>query len=306
MSPLKRTVKRGALVAAANWPVTLIQWVGDSLFELLMAVPVIGGTLFVVLVIGAEPAGLMRLGWREMLTTIVATLVSQPIVLAAFLSALGVAVIGGSALMFLIKAGTVATLVAAERNAGPIEQPPLHLSTIARVSQFTPEQYIAASKRLFARYARLGVCLMAVYAASAAAYLQTAVVGRVPGDAWMATALLSALFVGWVTIVNLLYLLIQIVIAADDCGVVSAGGRVTGFLRADFRSVASVFGLVLGTVVLVTGVSALATAALGLIAFVPLQLIAWLLRGLVFQYIGLAAASAYVTLYRRSAATTAP
>ena len=88
----------------------------------------------------------------------------------------------------------------------------------------------------------------------------------------------------------------------------AAGRRVTGFLRADLRNVASVFGIVLGTVVLATGVSWLATAALGLIAFVPLfglavlpiQLVAWLLRGLVFQYIGLASASAYLALYSRS------
>ena len=60
----------------------------------------------------------------------------------------------------------------------------------------------------------------------------------------------------------------------------------------DGRGVAAVFGVVFGLVVLATAASILATAALGLIAFVPfiglavlpLQLIAWLVRGLVFQY----------------------
>jgi hypothetical protein len=52
--------------------------------------------------------------------------------------------------------------------------------------------------------------------------------------------------------------------------------------------------------------SILATTALGLIAFVPLvglaalplQLIAWLLRGLVFEFVGLTALAAYVHVYR--------
>jgi hypothetical protein len=61
-------------------------------------------------------------------------------------------------------------------------------------------------------------------------------------------------------------------------------------------------------VVVATGASILATAALGLIAFVPLfgltvlplQLLAWVLRGLVFQYIGLASIGAYLKLYREA------
>jgi hypothetical protein len=56
-----------------------------------------------------------------------------------------------------------------------------------------------------------------------------------------------------------------------------------------------------------------ATAALGLVAFVPffglaalpLQLLAWLLRGLVFQYLGLASVGAYLRLYRRFTGTPA-
>ena len=66
------------------------------------------------------------------------------------------------------------------------------------------------------------------------------------------------------------------------------------------------FLLVLALVVGATGASLLATAALGLVAFVPfvglaalpLQLLAWLLRGLVFQYLGLTSVGAYLKLYR--------
>src|SRR5919108_5230713 len=107
---LKPTLKRGALVAAANWQITLIQSVADSLFKLLIAVPILGGVFLVALVLGAEPKELATLDWRDLTTTIVAALVWHPIVLTAFLLSLGVVVIGGSIFVFLVKAGSVATL----------------------------------------------------------------------------------------------------------------------------------------------------------------------------------------------------
>ena len=58
---LKPVLKRGALVAAANWQVTLIQATADSLFKLLIATPLIGGLFLVGLVIGAAPEDLTSL-----------------------------------------------------------------------------------------------------------------------------------------------------------------------------------------------------------------------------------------------------
>jgi hypothetical protein len=63
---------------------------------------------------------------------------------------------------------------------------------------------------------------------------------------------------------------------------------------------------VLSLVVVATIASMLATAGLGLVSFVPLvglavfplQAAAWLVRGLVFQYLGLSALGAYISLYR--------
>ena len=59
-------------------------------------------------------------------------------------------------------------------------------------------------------------------------------------------------------------------------------------------------------VVAATAVSCLATAALWLIGFVPfiglalipIQLLAWLFRGVVFQYLGLSSVGAYTKIYR--------
>lgn len=303
---LKAAVKRGALIAAANWQVTLIQATADSLFKLLLASPIIGGVFLVALVLGSEPEALMSLGWREMAATIVSTLLSRPLVLTAFLLAVAVVAVGGSFFVFLVKAGTIATLVRSDRDAGAIEDPPLRVDMVARASRFSVDSYVEACRGLFPRYARLGVILMALYLASGIGYL-TLVGYRVGGEGWAITTLFTAGFIAWITLINLLYLLTQIVIAADDCSVAVAMRRVALFLRRQLRIVGAIFLLVLALVVAATGASLLATAALGLVAFVPfvglaalpLQLAAWLLRGVVFQYLGLTAAGAYLKVYRQ-------
>ena len=312
-SPLKLTLKRGALLAAANWPVTVVQAVADVLFKFLVGAPLVGGIFLVVLVVGAEPGALFSLGWRDLAATIVASLVSRPVVLASFLLSLAVAIVGGSLFVFLAKGGTLGVLVRAEREAGAIEQPPLHLHTLAAASRFSVEAFLESARRFFPRFARLGFVLMAVYLASAGVYLASVLANGSAGEGIGAAALVTAAFVGWITAVNLLYLLTQIVIVADDCGVPAAARRVAAFLRREWRHVFSVFFVVLGMVLAATAASVLAAAALGLIAFlpflwlvvVPLQLVAWLLRGLVFQYIGAASIGAYLTLYRSSAALAA-
>jgi hypothetical protein len=303
--PFKAAVKRGALVAAANWPVSLIQASADSLFKLLLAAPLVGGVFLVALAVGDEPGSVLALESREMIAAIGGALMAQPAALAAFALAVAIVVVGGSLFVFLIKGGTVATLVRSERESGPIEEPPLHVSTVARAGRFSVDAYVESARRLFPRYARLGVALMGVYLVSGLAYLAV-IVNREAGAGWGVTAAVTVVFALWITVVNLLYLLVQIVIAADDCGVAAAARNVAAFLRHERRRVAAVFGLVLGIIVAATGASVLATAALGLVAFVPffglaalpLQLLAWLLRGLVFQYVGLASVGAYLKLYR--------
>jgi hypothetical protein len=209
-SPLKVAIKRGALIAAANWQVTVIQASADSLFKLLLAAPVIGGIFLMALAVGSEPASLLTLEWRQMAATIVTSLVVRPVVLSAFLLSVGIVAVGGSLFVFLVKAGTVATLVRSDRDAGPIEEPPLHASVVARASRFTADAYVESARALFPRYARLGFILMGVYLVSGAGFL--ALVARSgPGEGWSLTALLTALFVLWITLVNLLYLLAIVV-----------------------------------------------------------------------------------------------
>src|SRR4051812_37102235 len=179
---LKPVLKRGALVALANWPVALIQTTADSVFKLLIATPIIGGLFLVGLVIRAAPEDLLDLEWREMAETIISSLLSHPVVLTAFLAALGVMVVGGSLFVFFVKAGAVAVLVRGEREAGPVEHPPLHFDVVARASKFSAELFIDSARSLFPRYMRLGFMLMAVYLVSGVLYLVAAYESGFRGD----------------------------------------------------------------------------------------------------------------------------
>ncbi len=296
-------LKRGALLAAANWQVALIQASADSLFKAIVAVPLVGGVALVALVVGAEPEALLSLEARELAATVAALLLSRPIVVAAFLAALAVASAGGSVLVFLVKGGSVTVMVEADRRAGPIEALPILPATLTDNGHFSPERFIEAAQALFPRYALLGLGLFGAYAVSALVYL-VAVFGR--GEGLGGAILVTVVFVTWITVVNFVYLLIQVAIAAEDCGVPAAVRRVGGFLRHCGRDVLGVFVVVLAVVVVATAASLVVTAGLGLIGWVPfvglavwpLQLLAWLLRVVVFQYIALSSVGAYLTLYR--------
>ena len=115
---LKPAIKRGALLAAANWPVTLIQASADSLFKLLLAAPVIGGVFLVALSIGSEPSALISLEWREMAATMMSSLIARPVVLSAVFLAVAIVAIGGSLFIFLVKAGTVAVFTKSRSLSG--------------------------------------------------------------------------------------------------------------------------------------------------------------------------------------------
>jgi hypothetical protein len=155
---------------------------------------------------------------------------------------------------------------------------------------------------------------MVVYAASGTAYLAFVVYGyRAAGDrvlliGWTLIAAAAAIvLVVWITLVNWVYLLLQIAMAAENVGLWSACGILVRFVRAEYRVLAEVFGVILTLVVGATLASALAWSGVGLIAFVPLvglavfplQIAALLLRGLMFEYIGLTALAAYAALYHR-------
>ena len=303
----RRTLKRGALIAAANWPTLVIQASADAIFKVVVALPVVGGIVLAALVIGAEPAALLSLDVRDMGTTVFALLAARPATLAAFVAAVGTAIVGASVLAFLVKAGSVAIIVRSERETGPVEQPP-PAGHVAVAPGFSVSQFSDAVRRFGPRFIRLGCGLLTAYTVSGAVYFQVVFGAGRPG-AWASAAVATATLVVWITVVNLLYLLAQVVMTAEDCGVMAACRRVLVLVARQWLVVVRVCAFVLAIVAGATVASLLATAALGFVAFVPffwlavlpLQLGAWVLRALVQQLISLSAVGAYASVYRRQA-----
>jgi hypothetical protein len=174
------------------------------------------------------------------------------------------------------------------------------------------QRFTDGCARLFRPYLALGFGLMVVYALSIAGYLAfvlygyRAAEGRVLILGWtVIAAVAAAMLVAWITIINFVYLLLQIAMAIEGVGVVQGCRAAARFIRADVRELAGVFLVVVALVIAATLASALAWSGVGLIAFVPLvglavfplQLAALAVRGLVFEYLGLTALGAYLTLY---------
>ena len=312
-STVKLLLKRGTLVAAANWEVVLLQFLAETVFKLLLVVPVLGAASLVALLVGGSAIDLATADVQEILAVLVAAFSDHPAAVLAYAFGLVVVVVGGSLLTFLVKGGTVATLVAGDRQARAIEQLPVRLGTMTRASAFRLDVFMLACGRLFQRYVKLGVLLGAAYAVLGVLYLALVfwsyqVVSAAGATAaWtMTAAVISGTVVLIVTAVNLLYLLLQIAVAVDNCGVRDALRRVGRFLRAEAVPVSMLFVTLLIIVGLATAGSILGMAGLGVIGFVPVlglaafpvQLAAWVFQYLVFQYLGLSALAAYLHLYR--------
>jgi hypothetical protein len=218
--------------------------------------------------------------------------------------------------MAFIKAGSLTVLSVAELEAGPIERPPLRTAALRAAARFSLERATAGAHALFGRFAWLGVWLVLAYAAVAGAAAVALVGGGTPDSAWDAARIAGLTLTAGaaVTVVNLLYLLTQIAITVDGCDVNVGIGRMFGLVLRHPRDIGLIFGSVLALLTLGNAASVLATAALGLIAFIPflglaalpLQVAAWVMRGLVFQFVGLTATVAYIHLYRQASVDTTP
>jgi hypothetical protein len=288
--------------------VVIVQFVADTLFKTLVVVPVLGGLVLVALVAGGNPIDLIRFDdLTQTISAMVGVLLAHPVALAAFLTALGVILAGGSVLMFAVKAGSVTILLAGDRTAGLIEEPPLRFAAVKQANQATLERFTGGVKRLFPRYLRLGIALTIVYALIAGAYLAFLFGPPLSPllDGPLTTTMASLAVIIVITLVNFLYLLMQIMVAAEDCSVTEAVPHVVRLLRKRTTALAQVLAAILSLMLMATAASILATTALGLIAFVPfvglaalpLQVFAWLVRGIVFQFVGLTGVATYLRLH---------
>ena len=310
---LKHLLKRGSLLAAANWQTVAIQFVAETTYQVLLAVPILGAAVLVTVLLGGDLSELLRGNLREIFTTIFSTLMSEPIALTAFVVAFAAALIGGSVLMSVVKGGTVAVLLAANADAGPIEQHPLTFEMLRSASRFTLERFTGGCARLFRPYVTLGLTLMVLYAVGVAAevafvaYGYRAAQGRTLIIGWTFIAAMSAaVWYTGMTVVNVLYLLLQIAMAVEGGGIGSGCRATARFIRAEYRELAGLFLVVGALAIAATFASVLAWSGVGLIAFVPLvglavlplQLAALLVRGLAFEYLGLTSLGACLTLYQ--------
>ncbi len=309
---LRADLKRGALVTAANWPLVLIQFAADTTFKIVLVVPVLGGALLVGVAAGGDASELLASDLRHLAGATFDALAVVPGALAAFGLAVGLVLVGGAVLMFVVKGGTLAVLVRAVREAGPIERPPLRVAALKVAQRFTIDSYLDGCAHFARRFVALGLSLLVVYVASGALYLAIVVsayraaAGRILWFGWtLFAAIVTIALLVWLTAVNLGYVLTQMIIAADDAGPSASMRRAGRFVRARFVELVSIFGVVFVLVVVATVASILAAMGLGLIGFVPvvgwlvvpLQIAAWILRGILFQYLGLTAVGAYLVEY---------
>ncbi len=312
---LRVALRRGALITAANWPLVALEFTADTFYKAALGVPIVGGALMVAVLMGDDLSSLLSQGLRTGAGMVLASLLVSPMALVTFVVALTVVAAGGAIVLFLVKAGTLSVLVRGERQASDeLHAGSLRFDLMRRADACQLDVLLGGVRHFGRRFVILGGWMLAGYALAGGAYMATAVgayrlatrtewISAFPLVLLVATSALVVL----ITVVNLLYLLLQIIVVSEDCRVTVAWSRLRAFLLHDSRQVAGIFGVILTITVVGTAASLLLTAGLGLIAWVPLvglavvpiQAAAWLVRGLIFEFIDLTALSAYVAQYRR-------
>jgi len=310
---LRAAVKRGFLLVAANWPIVAIDFAVESLARLALILPVVGGALMVTAVVGSDVRSLLADGLTDTADIVVGSLTSAPGALAAFFLAIAVVAVGGEALKFIIKAGTLSVIVRADQDAGEIQRLPLRTDALRRARTFGLDVLIDAGRRFARRGVVLALWLGLAYTFVAALYFGFVSRGLLSsGSMWMPAW--SALVLGAtsaavvaVALANLGYTLLRVVIVTDDCSITEAVRRLAQFASEDARQVIGVFAVIGAIELVAAAVALLAAAALTPVAYlpivgllvVPLQVALWLVRALVFEFFALAGIAAYQTQYRR-------
>jgi hypothetical protein len=312
--PLAAALERGALLTGANWPVVLIDFAIESLYKLALGVPIVGGAVMVAVVVGVDLPAVLAGGLWSAAEVVLGSLAGAPLAFAAFVAAAGLVAAGGAVLMFIVKAGTLAIIADADRRAAELQWPPVRLGAISAASADALPRLLEQTRRFARRAAALALGLCAAYLAIALGYAGVVALGFSAASDSALAALWPLVVVAGamaavvaVAGVNLVYDLVRVAIVTDDCGVLAAAQRVRRFVLADARHVLGIFAVMTAaqTVAAVAGLTL--AAGLTTVAFVPfaglavlpLQLTAWLVRGLLFQSLTFTALAAYLTQYRR-------
>lgn len=311
--PLQAALKRGVLLVVANWPVVLLDFAATSLYKLALSIPVLGGSLVVASLAGADMQSVIGEGVRATADLVVGSLATAPLALTAFLLAIAVVAIGGEAVLFVIKAGTFSVIVAADRVSGDLHRLPLGSEALERAAHYRLESVLDGARRYARRSVTLALWLGAGYVSVGAIYVFAVTTGVDPQARWAwwpAWPLLVFLATGAgvvvIAVVNLAYDLLRVIVVVDDCAVSTAIVRLRQFVFHDARLVVGVFAVICAVQIVAALVSLFATAGLAIVGyvpfvsliFVPLQAAAWVLRGVLFEALGLAALATYQTQYR--------
>lgn len=311
---LGAALRRGAIVTAANWPVVIIDFILESFYKLALTFPIFGGALMVVALVGADLGAVVGEGLRATTDLVISSLGTAPVALAAFLVALAIVGAGGAVLMFVLKAGTLSVLTAAERAAGDVHVSPLRLEKVRRAEAYSLNAVYDGTRRFGRRAFVLALWLAVSYVLVGGTYLTVmgygfAMVGTWPWMPAWPLLVLIATTTAVVTIagVNLAFDLLRVIMLTDDCSLSTAVRRLWPFVVDDARQVVGIFSVIGGIQIVMTVLSLITAAGIALVAWVPvvglvvvpLQAAAWVLRGVLLQYVALAALSAYQTQYRR-------
>ncbi len=310
---LRASLVRGALVTLANWPAVVIEFAIEGLYKLSLAVPVVGGAFMVAVLAGGDVGSLFGDGVRSAAELVMSALLSAPFALGCFVVAVVLVAVGGAVLMFVVKAATLSSVVAGERRMGPLEGSRLRYADLRRAHAFSVPGLIQDIRRFGRRAAGLSLWLSAAYAVLFVGYLEAlGFVFRLGSQSsWSALwplgiAVTTSAAVGAMAVVNLAFDLIRVIFIHDDVSLRTAASRLRGFLAHGARQIVGIL-TVFGLVFIAAAAAALIVAAgLALVAWVPyvgfvvipLQAAAWLVRGLLFQYLGLTTLAAYDTQYR--------
>lgn len=310
---LRAAIKRGVLLVSANWPIVLIDFAVESFCKAAMALPVLGGALMVTSVVGLDVGRVISGGIGETADLVVGSLGSAPAALGAFFGALALVAIGGEAVLFIVKAGTLSVIVRADRTAGEPQRLPLGLDGLRSCRAFGLEILIDAGRRFARRGLVLALWLGAAYAAIGGIYLAV-VTGGLFGfgsrwvPAWSAVVLVATSGAVMVAVLaNLAYTLLRVVIVTDDCDVPAAVRRLGRFVVDDARQVIGIFAAIGGLQVVAGAITLMTAAGLAPVAYlplvsvvvIPLQVAIWIVRGLLLESLSLCAVAGYQTQYRR-------
>jgi hypothetical protein len=313
---LRSVLLRSSVIAAANWPAVVTQFVVESVVKALAGIPVAGAAVLLLLLSVPDASAPDRDG----LAAGLAVLATAPAALAAVAASAVIAAAGAIAFGAVIRAGTVAVIVTGEARARGVGRP-LRGGDLIAAQAWSRRRFVAACGRFGGRFVRLGLGFALIEAIVALGYASAVVQAyrgfvSISASWWIAPAVALASLVALAASLaaELIYRLAQLVLVVEDGGAWAAVRGARALVRAEPLLVARIWLAALLCSATAFVVTLIAAAAFGLVSFVPvagvavlpLQAAVWVVRGLLLPFIDLAALAAYSAVLRRRRAATSP